>query len=88
MYIYYDTQSSFPGYIDMEFKELVDNPPKQYSGTLDWEDIFEAVLDGYYYDGVAHYIPKYMEEVFDIEGDHKAARVSKRLVKKWCKRVE
>jgi len=88
MYINYDTQSSHQGYIDMEFKELVDHPPKEYSCPAGWEDILDAVTDGFYYDGKGHDIPKYMSKVFEYEGDYKSAGVSKRLVKKWCKMVE
>ena len=87
MYIYYSTQSSHEGYIDMEFKVLVDNRPNPHSWHLDWEEIFEVVTDGYYYDGGNHSVPKYMSKVFEWEGDYISARVSKRLVKKWCKGV-
>lgn len=88
MYIHYDTQSSHEGYIDMEFKELVDNPPREYSECLGWDDILDAIIEGYYYSGEAHDVPKYMDKVFNWEGDYKSAGVSKRLIKKWCKRVE
>ena len=87
MYLTYDTQSSHEGYIDMEFKEIVDNPPNEWSCYLGDVDLFEAVIDGYYYDGIHHKVPAYMVKVFDWEGDYTSARVSKRLVKLWCKRV-
>lgn len=87
MYLSYDTQSSHEGYIDMEFKEIVDNPPNNDSFYMGDIDLFSAVIDGYYYEGSYHAVPKYMEKVFDWEGDYKSARVSKRLVKVWCKKV-
>ena len=87
MYLNYDTQSSHEGYIDMEFKEIVDNPPHEYSCYLGDTDLFDAIIEGYYYEGIHHKVPVYMEKVFENEGDYASARVSKRLVKLWCKRV-
>ena len=87
MYLSYDTQSSHEGYIDMEFKEIVDKPPNEYSECLGDIDLFDAIVDGYYYEGSYHKVPEYMARVFDNEGDYDGARVSKRLVKLWCKRV-
>ena len=87
MYLSYDTQSSHEGYTDMEFKEIVDNPPNDYSCYLGDTDLFDAIVDGYYYEGNYHNVPKYMARVFENEGDYAGAGVSKRLVKLWCKRV-
>jgi len=79
----YDTQSSHEGYIDMEFKEIV------YGDHNDWplheDELFDAVINGYYVEN--HWHPKYMHKVFDFEGDYASARVSRRLVKRWCKNV-
>ena len=80
MFATYDTQSSHAGYIDFEFKELHDGPEGE---LLTDKELFELILDGYYYDGEC---PKYMQKVFNYEGNIKAARVSKRLVKRWCER--
>lgn len=82
MYLTYDYQTSHAGYIDFEFKELHDMKPKNdYSVPLSSDELYDAVLQGYYYDGE---VPKYMSRVFDWEGDLEGARVSKRLVKRWC----
>lgn len=82
MYLTYDYQSSHEGYIDFEFKELHDTKPKSgYSVPLNVDELYDAVLQGYCYEGKA---PKYMSKVFECEGDLKGARVSRRLVKKWC----
>ena len=68
----------------MEFKEITHKAPSIHSAHLDEIELFWAVKDGYYYDG---YTPLYMVKVFDFEGDYKKARVSKRLVKLWCKKM-
>lgn len=85
IYVDYDFQSSHEGYIDMEFKELVDFPPTQDAWQLSSCEVFDYVIDGYYVEGA--YVPKYMDDVFQSCGDLKQARVSKRLVKKWCHNV-
>ena len=87
MYLSYDTQSSHEGYIDMEFKEIVDDPPSEHSEYLSDTELFDAIVDGYYYEGTYHKMPKHIKKVFDFEGDYASARVSKRLIKAWCKKV-
>jgi hypothetical protein len=84
MYLHYDTQSSHEGYIDMQFKEIKHSPVNELSEPLTPDELFDAVLDGYYYEGL---MPDYMEKVFDHEGDYKSARISKRLIKGWCYRM-
>lgn len=88
LYPHYDTQSSFEGYIDMEFKELKNYPKvgEYCSGypITDTLELMEFIEAGYYYDGK---VPVYMEKVFDWEGDIKKARVSRRLLKLWCSKM-
>ena len=84
MYLTYDTQSSHEGYIDTEFKEIVETRPSLYASAVNEVELFEAVINGYYAES---FVPKYMTDVFDWDGNLEKARVSKRLVKRWCENV-
>ena len=83
LYWSYSEQSSHEGYVDMYFKEISDNPK---SGAVVWdsEQLYGLICSGYVYMGVNHNIPRWMDRITDYEGDLKEAKVSKRLLKKWC----
>lgn len=79
----YDYQSSHPGYIDMEFKEIHIVEDCKY--PIDsWESLFELISEGYFIDEDIDY-PDFIGEIFEWDGNFKLSGISKRLVKKWCK---
>ena len=86
VYWSYDEQSSHVGYVDMCFKEIHDSPK---SGQLIYDagELFNLITEGYIYVGKNHSVPAWMAKLDDWDGDYKGAKISKRVIKKWCERV-
>lgn len=83
MYAQYSTQSSHAGYIDFEFKELVDNAPDTWSCWLEPSELFDLIIDGYEYAG-PHDIPDFMDKIFEHGGNFTAAGYTETDLKFWC----
>ena len=82
IYVHYDTQSSFPGYIDMEFKELT---LRKTSGLpIDCvRDLTDMFYDGYFPDFIDYdELPSWLENL----GRHPES-VKRRIVKKLASKI-
>lgn len=84
MYVDHSIPSDYQGeYTPRGFKRLVDNAPDAWGIWLHPTEIFDLIIDGYYYAG-SQDIPNYMNKIFDHAGNFTAAGYTETDLKFWC----